>query len=76
MAGSRTGTPTVIKFVRKVCNTVRKYGAADLAAATTPEYAAAVGTLMVACAAFEALDNYPGEIDNIPPTGPEDPEGA
>lgn len=76
MAGSRTGTPLVIKLVRKICATVRKYGASDLAAATTPELAAAIGALMIACAAFEALDNFPGEIDGIPPDGPEDNSGG
>lgn len=73
MAGSRTGTPTIIKLVRKLCAIVRKYGASDLASATSDAYAAAIATLMIACAAFEAADNSPGEVDNIPPAGPEDP---
>lgn len=76
MAGSRTGVPTIIRLVRKICDVVRTYGAQGLAAATTPQYAAAISALMLACAAFEALDNAPGEIDGIDPVGPEDPEGA
>jgi hypothetical protein len=76
MAGSRTGVPTVIRLVRRVCHIVRTYGAAGLEAATTPEFKAAVDALMLACAAFEALDDYPAEIDATLPEGPEDQIGA
>jgi len=48
------------------------YGTAGITAATTPQYGAAVAALVVACNVFEALDNYPGEIDQVNPQGPED----
>ena len=60
---ARTGTPTIIKLVRKVCRVYAVLGAGDLATKTTPEYALAVAALALACHAFEALDDYPGEID-------------
>lgn len=72
MAKSKTGTPTIIKLARKICRIKSTYGAANLASATTPEFAAAVTALQVACIAFEALDDYPAEIDSSAPYGPED----
>lgn len=72
MAGSRTGTPSIIKLARKICKLKNLLGASNLAASTTPEFAAAVAALVVACAAFEALDDFPAEIDTSSPYGPED----
>lgn len=72
MAGSRTGTPTIIKLARKICRVRATWGASNLEASTTPEFAAAIAALAVACAAFEALDNAPAEIDRVTPFGPED----
>lgn len=73
MAGSKTGTPTIIKLTRKICKMVAIWGASDLQARTTPEFKAAVDALVLACHAFEALDDYPAEIDYTAPYGPEDP---
>lgn len=75
MAGSKTGTPTIIRLSRKICRMRSVYGASDLSAKTSPEFAAAVAALALACAAFEALDNYPAEIDETAPFGVEDIEG-
>lgn len=72
MAGSRTGTPTVIKLARVICRVVTRYGVSDLAAKTTPEFKTAVNALVAACMAFEALDDQPAEIDATAPLGPED----
>lgn len=72
MAGSRTGTPTVIKLVRRICRIVNTLGVADLTAKTSTGYAAAVTALVAACTAFEALDDYPAEIDTSSPYGHED----
>jgi hypothetical protein len=72
MAGSRTGTPTVIWLTRKICKTVTRLGASDLAAKTNAEYAAAVNALVAVCMAFEALDDQPAEIDNTGAAGVED----
>jgi hypothetical protein len=72
MAGSRTGTPSIIKLSRKICKLKANFGASNLEDATTPEFAAAVDALAIACAAFEALDNFPAQIDRVAPAGPED----
>jgi hypothetical protein len=72
MAGSRTGTPTIIKLARKICRLKSNLGASNLEAATSTEFAAAVLALQIACIAFEAADNYPAQIDRVNPAGPED----
>lgn len=76
MAGSRTGTPTIILLTRKICRLVALWGANDLAARTTAEFAAAVTALVAACAAYEALDDLVGQIDNTEPFFAGDPDGA
>lgn len=67
MAGSKTGSPTVIRLARKICLVVGRYGAGNLSTVATPEFAAAVGALITACQAFEALDDRPGQIDSTVP---------
>jgi len=74
MAGSRTGTPTIIKLARRICHLKAIWGASDLLTRTTPEFAAAIGALQVACAAFEALDDFPGQIDSTGPVFTGDPD--
>lgn len=74
MAGSRTGTPTILRAARTICRMVGAYGAGDLEARTTPAFAAAVTALVSACHALEALDDHVGEIDQTAPFGPEDVE--
>lgn len=70
MAGSKTGSPTIIKLARHICRVRSRYGASDLATKATPEFEAAVTALAVACAVFEALDDYPGQIDSSAPLRP------
>lgn len=72
MAKTRTGASTILRSSRTICRMVGLYGTAGIAAATNPSFAAAVNALVVACQAFEALDNYPGQIDQVAPQGPED----
>ena len=67
MAGTKTGSPTVIRLARKICKVVAIYGAGDLATKATPEMAEAVALLNIACMAFESLDDQPGEIDCTTP---------
>lgn len=67
MAGSKTGTPTIVRLVRKICKLVAIYGAGNLASATTAEFATATLALVAACHAFEALDDQPGQIDSTEP---------
>lgn len=68
----RDGVPTIITLSRKICKVARTYGAGSLTASTSPEFAAAVAALMLACDTFSALDDYPGQVDNTGSDGPED----
>lgn len=70
MAGSKTGSPTVIALARHICRVANRYGLSDLATKATPEFASAITALVAACAAFEALDDYPGQIDSSTPIRP------
>lgn len=70
MAGSKTGTPTVIQLARHICRIKSRFGLSDLALKTTPEFEAAVNALALACAVFESLDDYPGQIDSSAPIRP------
>lgn len=72
MATKRDGTATILKGARLICRMLGLYGVTGFAARTTPQFAAAVVALELACTAFDALDNYPGEIDAVPPVGVED----
>jgi len=72
MSRTVNGVSTILRSSRKICRMVGRFGAAPLGAATTPAFQAAVVALVVACQAFDALDNYPGEIDLTAPDGPED----
>lgn len=71
---ARTGTPSVIKYARKICRIVSRFGASDLGDRTTPAFQLAVTALVAACLAFEALDDYPGEIDATGPNFTGDPD--
>ena len=69
---ARTGTSSIIALSRKICKMVAVYGAGDLESRTTPGMKVAVLALVAACTAFEALDDYPGEIDRTAPFSEED----
>jgi len=45
---------------------VGRFGTARFTAQTTPEFGAAVEALVLACQAFDALDDFPGEADHTP----------
>ena len=72
MAGTRTGTSTIYYLAKKICRMVGTYGATDLAARTSADFQTAVLALVAACQAFEALDNFPFQVDRVAPDGPED----
>jgi len=72
MAGSRTGTPTIVKAARRICRVVGKLGASDLGTRTTPAFQAAVLALVAACQVLEATDDHILQIDRTAPYGPGD----
>lgn len=67
---TRTGASTIISASRTICRMVGIYGTGGLLQRTqAPAFQAAVLALVAACQAWEALDDYPGEIDQTLPTG-------
>jgi hypothetical protein len=72
MARVVDGVSTIYRAARTICRVVGRFGIAGLVARTTPEFTAAVQGLVIACQAFEALDDQPLEIDRNPPLGSED----
>lgn len=70
---TRTGASSILAASRKICRMVGLYGTSGFFAKTEDAvFTAAVAALAAACQAFDALDDYPGQIDQTPPTGPED----
>lgn len=67
---ARDGTSTILEASRKICKMVATFGVVRFAQRTTPEFGAAVSALVAACNAFEALDDFPGEIDQTIPIRP------
>lgn len=57
------GVPTLLNLTRLICRAVGTFGTAGVAAAATPELAAALEALRSACHAFELLDSQPFERD-------------
>lgn len=64
MAIKRDGTFSFLESARTICKLRGKFGTAVLATKVSPAFAAAVDALALACAAFEALDDHPGETDD------------
>jgi hypothetical protein len=73
MGRTVNGTNTILAACRVIARMVHRFGVSALATATTPEMAAAVGALILAVQAFEALDDQPGQRDRTP--GPIDGDG-
>jgi hypothetical protein len=61
-----TGNQTVLVACRLIVRMVDRFGAGGLTSFFGPELSSAVAALVLAVKAFEALDDYPGEIDRTP----------
>lgn len=73
----RDGHSVILLLARQLCRKVGRYGTAGVVAYTgSAALGAAVEAVRVACMAWEALDNYPGEIDEVAPDGAEDVAGG
>jgi len=62
MAG-RSGVPSIIRLSRRICKLYKGRALALLPTITSEAFVAAIVALVAACEAFEALDDYPFEID-------------
>lgn len=66
------GTSSILEASRWICRIAGRFGTSAFGAATSDEFRAAVDALVIACNAFTALDDHPGEIDESLPLGKED----
>ena len=66
------GTSSILKAARVICRMVGLFGVARLGANTSPAFAAAVSTFVLACQALEALDDQPYVRDRTAPFAAED----
>lgn len=70
MASQRNGGSSILDLARRICRMYGKFGIGGFLELTGDEtFAAAVQALAAACNAFEALDDYPGQIDRTTPLG-------
>lgn len=73
----RTGASSILRSARQICRIVGIYGLGGLLTYTTNQQLVdAVSALVVACQAYEALDNIPAQIDRNAPYGAEDVSGG
>lgn len=67
MAGTRTGTSTILQASKKISRVYHKFGATDLSVTGNSAIAVAVAALVLAYDAWAAADDFPGQIDATAP---------
>lgn len=73
----RTAKMLIIRLMKAICHLVGRYGVSAVVAYTgSPAIGAALTALNAACMAWEDNDDRPGEVDEVDPSGPEDPPGT
>lgn len=72
MAREVIGVASILKGARLICRIVGRFGVARLAEKTSPEFAAAVNALVLACQVLETIDDQPYTVDRHAPFGDED----
>lgn len=72
MAGSKTGTPSIVKAARDITRLYQTYGASDLEAATNTQFKDCVVDLVACFVQLLLTDDYLLMRDRTGPAGPED----
>jgi hypothetical protein len=75
MAGTKTGTFSVVQHAHKITTLVQKYGVTDLEARTNTAFYDCVIALAQCFVALAATDDYLLQRDTSAPLGPEDVGG-
>lgn len=63
-APTRTGLSTILRAAKQICRTASRLNSIPVITSLNPAFGAAVETIVTACEALRALDNFPGEIDS------------
>jgi hypothetical protein len=72
MAGTRTGTSTIVRLCGEITRLASTYGASDLAARTSSDFATCVAGLVACYNILRATDDFLLKVDFTAPLGPED----
>lgn len=72
MAGTRTGTATIVRLAGQITRLVGTYGASDMAARTSTDFATCVTGLVACYNVLRATDDFLLKVDFTAPLGPED----
>jgi len=73
MAGSKTGTWSIVQHSRKILDLFNTYGASDLRARTSVDFETCVVNLVICMTQLALTDDYLLQKDRTAPAGPEDP---
>ena len=72
MAGSKTGTSTIVHEALHIAKVFQKYGASDLAARTNVDFQTCIVNLIQCAVALALTDDFLLMRDRTGPAGPED----
>ena len=73
MAGTKTGTWSIVKLSREINRIYSKYGASDLVDRTSQQFADCILGLVVCVVQLSLTDDYLLQKDRTGGAGPEDP---
>lgn len=72
MAGTKTGTWSIVQNAKDIARLKQKYGATDLEARTSADFATCILNLVLCVVQLELTDDYLLMKDASAPLGPED----
>lgn len=72
MAGSKTGTWSIVQNAREITRLYTKYGAVDLESRTSHEFLVCVQGLVACYQLLQNTDDFLLQVDRTLPAGPED----
>lgn len=75
MAGSKTGTWSIVQHARDITRLYTKYGAVDLESRTSSDFLACVQGLVACYTLLQNSDDFLLQVDRTLPAGPEDQVG-
>lgn len=75
MAGSKTGTWSIVQDARHITRMFTKFGAVDMASRTSQAFVDCVVALVTCYQALQNTDDFLLQVDRTLPAGPEDQVG-
>lgn len=75
MAGSKTGTWSIVQDARHMARMFQKYGAVDMVSRTSQDFYDCVVALIQCYIVLQSTDDYLLQVERTLPAGPEDQVG-